>query len=73
MGVHPGRNGGRGVVLIPWTNVMTDQALGGQGSMLIASVFLQPGVSAVMQLTPRAGLELSLFQLAGLVPLTRTA
>lgn len=29
MGVCPGRSGGRGVVLIPWTNVMTDQALGG--------------------------------------------
>lgn len=74
VGVHPARRGSHGVVLIPADKC--DDRSGTWGvtrSMLIASVFLQLGASAMMQLTPRAGLKLSFFQLAGLVPLMRTA
>ena len=56
-----------------WTSVVTAQALGGQGLPANAFLFLQLGVSAVMQLAPRAGPELPRLQQARLVPLTRTA
>lgn len=67
------RSSGRVVALIPLYKCDDRTgAWGVMGSMLMASVFLR-GVRAVMQLTPRAGLELSFFQLARLVPLTESA
>lgn len=67
------RSGGRAVALIPLYKCDDRTGTWGvTGSMLMASVFPR-GVRAVMQLTPRASSELSFFQLASLVPLTKSA